>query len=66
MCSSALLVKRVTRPHLVHLPAFAVLGYEVSGVIDELCNTVAVTSGFENGDRVIVYPANQEITNTGY
>jgi len=32
------------------------LGYEVSGVIDELCSTVPPESNLSVGDRVVVYP----------
>jgi D-arabinose 1-dehydrogenase-like Zn-dependent alcohol dehydrogenase len=35
-------------------------GYEISGVIDSLCNTVATTE-YKVGDRVIVYPEDDDM-----
>jgi len=42
-------------------------GYEVSGVIDELCSTVPAESNLSVGDRVVLYPTcEQEETGDGY
>ena len=45
--------------------AFCDVGYEVSGRIDALCNTV-VESKYKVGDRVIVYPEEEHSQEDGY
>ena len=44
---------------------FCDVGYEVSGRIDALCNTV-VESKYKVGDRVIVYPEEEHSQEDGY
>lgn len=41
-------------------------GFEVSGVVDEVCTTVCETTDVRQGDRVIVYPEYNANTETGY
>ncbi len=40
-------------------------GYEVSGTVDALCNTVE-SSGYSIGDRVIIYPEEEHPMEDGY
>ena len=40
-------------------------GYEVAGIIDDLCSTVD-DNKFCTGDRVVVYPDCEEISESGY
>lgn len=45
-----------------------IAGFEVSGIVDELCPTLGLVKEcpVKVGDRVIVYPANEEeFTETG-
>ena len=44
--------------------SFLVAGYEISGKIDALCNTV-VDSQYKVGDRVIVYPEEEHYEENG-
>ncbi len=43
---------------------FAV-GHEVAGVVDGICNTLASDASLKKGDRVIMYPDNQESLDGG-
>jgi D-arabinose 1-dehydrogenase-like Zn-dependent alcohol dehydrogenase len=40
-------------------------GYEVSGLVDEICSSLK-NSGFNEGDRVIVYPFLEDVPEVGY
>ena len=49
----------------IQINHFCDVGYEISGRIDALCNTV-VESKYKVGDRVIVYPEQEHSKEDGY
>ena len=49
----------------VLLNEFPPKGYEVAGIIDDLCSTVD-DNKFVIGDRVVVYSDSDEISESGY
>lgn len=59
------LLNSLTQKFVSSMGAFCDVGYEVSGRIDALCNTV-VESKYKVGDRVIVYPEQEHSQEDGY
>lgn len=55
--------KRLRSPGVQDTSLFP--GYEVSGVVDAICNTRA-DSPIAKGDKVVVYPEGQELLEIGY